>query len=166
MNILTEYKAEQFLEKEGFPVAERTLCTTEKEALSIAKKHQFQGVLKVASGELLHKTEAHAVKLTTTEDTFHKHYQELNKLNFKKEGILVQNYVQGICLLAGLKKDPVFGHVLAVGLGGIYTEILKDISFRVLPLEKKDVKEMLQELKGDKLLTGYRGEKKVNLKKV
>ena len=162
MDILTEYKAEAFLEKEGFPVAQRTLCTTEEQALKTAKKNDFHVVLKVASDELLHKSEHNAVRLNITQENFHQTYKELNTLKIKKQGIIVQNYIHGKYLLIGLKKDLVFGHVLAVGMGGIYTEVIKDVAFRVVPVEKKDIKEMLQELKSFKILSGFRGEK-VNL---
>ena len=165
MQILTEYKAEEFLEKEGFPVVDRILCKNEQEALTAAKKYGFHVVLKVASDKLMHKTDLNAVRLNVSKENFSQTYKELNNITIEKEGIVVQKYAHGKYLLVGIKKDPTFGHVLAVGLGGIYTEVLKDVSFRVIPVEKKDVQEMLQELKGFEILKGFRGEK-VNLKSV
>ena len=157
MNILTEYEAEEFLSKEGFPVVNRTLCITEKEAYQEASKKNFNVVLKIASKEALHKTELHGVRMGITKDTFSQHYKELSNLKLKKEGILVQDYVEGLQLILGLKKDPVFGHVLLVGLGGIYAEVFKDTALKILPVEKKDIHALLQELKSYQLLKGYRG---------
>ncbi len=165
MRVLTEYIAELFLEKEGFPIVEKTLCKTEAEALKVSRRYSFPVVLKVVSGELIHKSEKHAVRINVGEENFHQIFKELENVKVKKEGILVQRFVEGTSLLVGLKKDPTFGHVLAVGLGGVYTELIKDISLRIVPVTKKDVKEMLEELKCYKVLQGYRGEK-INFEKL
>lgn len=159
MQLLTEYKAEAFLEKEGLTVVERRLCKSEPEALAAAEDYGFPVVLKLASEKLLHKTEFKAVRLNVTKEEFHQAYSYLHNLPLEKEGIIVQKFVEGNYLLVGLKNDPTFGHVLAVGLGGIYTEILKDVSFRITPVEKRDIKEMLEELKGYTILEGFRGER-------
>ena len=163
MRILTEYEAEKLLSDQGFPLAYRKLFTTEKEAYKEAEKLNFNIVLKIASPKILHKTELKGVKLGITKENFSKNYKALDNLKIPKQGILLQEYVEGLQLIIGIKKDPVFGHVLLLGLGGIYTELFKDTSLRVLPLEKKDVHSLLEELKIYPLLKGYRGEK-YNLK--
>jgi len=165
MHLLTEYKAELFLEREGFPIVSRKLCHSEKEATDFAKQHNFHVVLKVASDLLSHKSDINAVRMVMAKDDFFKAYKDLDKLKIEKEGILLQEYAHGKHLLLGLKKDPTFGHVLTVGIGGIYTELIKDVSFRIVPVAKRDVLEMVKELKAYKILEGFRGEK-VNLKEI
>ena len=163
MKILTEYDAENFLEHEGFPLIQRKLCKTERDALKTAKTYCFPVVLKASSPTLLHKTEHNAVRTNVTEKNFHQHYTELMKLH--PEGILVQPHIEGIPLLLGIKKDPTFGHVLAVGLGDIYTEIFKDVTFRILPANKKEILSMLDDLKSAQLFHTYRN-KKIDIKKL
>jgi acyl-CoA synthetase (NDP forming) len=90
-----------------------------------------------------------------------KAFNELKKIkNF--EGVMVQEYIDGKFIITGLKKDATFGHVIAFGLGGIFTEIIKDIAFRVCPITKKDAIEMIKEIKAYKILEGARGEKPIN----
>ena len=161
--LLDSQSSIKILQKYKIPMPQQKLCKDAQGAVDFAKKNGFPVVLKIASDKLLHKTDAQAVKLNISQETFHQAYQELNNIKIQKEGIIVQKHVHGQYLLIGLKKDPTFGHVLAAGMGGIYTEILKDVSFRVTPVEKKDIQEMLQELQGYPLLKGYRGEK-INLK--
>jgi hypothetical protein len=85
----------------------------------------------------------------------------------KIEGMLVQKMARkGTELIIGGKKDPQFGHMLVLGLGGIYVEIFKDISARICPLEKKDIEEMISELKGHPIIEGARGRKPLNKKKI
>ena len=159
MQIFTEYKAEEFLEKEGFPVAERKLFHSKEWAFSYAKSLGFPVVLKIASDKLLHKTELNAVRLNVNSDNFYNIYNELEKYKIEKHGIVVQKYVNGKYLIIGVKNDSTFGHVILAGIGGIFAELINDVSFRVLPIAKKDCLEMLKELKGYKLLSGFRGDK-------
>lgn len=158
--ILTEKEAEDFLEKENFPIVKRKIAKNKKEILSYAKEIGFPVVLK--NPTLLHKTEKNAVKINITEKNIEKAYEELKKT--KPSSILIQKYIKGSEILIGLKKDPSFSHVIAFGLGGIYSEILKDVSFRICPITKKDAAAMIKEIKGYQLLKGARGRKPVNIK--
>ena len=79
---------------------------------------------------------------------------------------MVQKDIEGKQVIVGIKKDPTFGHALLFGLGGIFVETIKDVSFRVCPVTNNDVKEMMEEIQGYSLLTGLRGEKPVNLDKI
>ncbi len=159
MKVLTEYSAEEFLESNGFPVVERRVFSNSHEAYDYAKKLSFPVVLKIASNKLLHKSDVNAVRLNVYSEDFFKIFDELRDMKIEKEGVLVQKFVHGKYVLIGLKKDETFGHVIAVGLGGIFAEVIKDVSFRVVPIDKKEVFEMLKELKGFGILSGYRGEK-------
>ncbi len=165
MQIYTEYKAEEFLEKEGFPIVNRRLFTNSKDALNYAHRIKFPVVLKIASDNLLHKSDVNAVRININEENFFREYMNLSSMKIKKEGILVQKFVNGKYIIIGVKKDLTFGHVILVGLGGIFAEVIKDTSLRVLPINRKDAFEMLKELKGYEILKGYRGEK-VNLNHV
>lgn len=160
IKILTEKEAEDFLEKENFPVVKRKLAKNKKEILQYAKEIGFPVVLK--NPALLHKTEKNAIKVNITEKNIEKAYEELKKT--KPSSILIQKQIEGSEILIGLKKDPSFGHVIAFGLGGIYSEILKDVSFRICPITKKDAATMIREIRGYQLLKGARGRKPVNTK--
>ncbi len=157
MKVLTEYDAEVFLEENKFPVVERRLFNDQDQALNYAEKLGFPVVLKIASDKLLHKSDVNAVRLNVYKENFRDNFKELFSAKIEKKGILVQKYVPGKFILIGLKKDPTFGHAVAVGLGGIFTEVIKDISFRIVPISRKDANDMLKELKGYEILKGYRG---------
>ncbi len=159
MKVLTEYNAEDFLEKNGFLIVERKLFNEEHDAYDYAKKLGFPVVLKVVSDKILHKSDVNAVRLNVYSEDFFKVFNELKNMKVEKYGVLVQKFVHGKYVLIGLKKDETFGHVIAVGLGGIFAEVIKDVSFRVVPVTKNDVLDMLRELKCYEILTGYRGDK-------
>lgn len=165
MKIFTEYDSEEFLEKRGFPVVKRMLFNDSEKALNYADKIKFPIVLKLSSNELLHKTDFNAVRLNIHRDEFLKEFNNLNKMKIKHNGVVVQKFLHGKYIILGVKKDETFGHVILVGIGGIFAEVIKDASFRVLPINKKDAFEMLEELRGYEILKGYRGEK-INLKNV
>tara|TARA_Y100000310_G_scaffold342637_1_gene446711 strand:+ start:13402 stop:14025 length:624 start_codon:yes stop_codon:yes gene_type:complete len=165
MQVMVEREAEDFLEKAGFDVARREFCTTPMEAVKAAKKLKYPIAMKVVSQKILHKSDVGGVALDIKSDSeIKKTFNSMKKLK-GFEGVLIQDYTEGAFVLLGLKKDPTFGHVVVVGAGGIYTEMLKDVSFRVCPITNDDAKEMLKELKFYDVLKGVRGEK-YNLKKV
>jgi len=165
MQVLTEYKAEEFLEKNHFNIVERKLFNNLSSALVYAGQIGFPVVLKLCSDHLAHKSDVNGVRLNVYRENFEKEFRALQKMKIKKDGIVVQKQLQGKYVLIGLKKDQTFGHVLVVGIGGIFAEIIKDVSYKVTPVNKKQAKEMLSELKGYKVLTGYRGER-INIKEV
>ena len=162
MEVLAEREAEEFLESKGFPIAKRIFVSNYEGCVNAAKKIGFPLVLKVASKKILHKSDVHGVKLDIKNfDELKKAFDELKKIkNF--EGVVVQEFLDGRFIITGLKKDPTFGHVIAFGVGGIFTEIIKDVAFRVCPITKKDAIEMIKEIKAYKILEGTRGEKPVN----
>lgn len=163
MQVLTEKEAEDFLEKKGFPVVKRIYANNFDDVLSASKNIGFPIVLKIVSKKIIHKSDVNGVKLNIkNNEELKKSFEELKKIKFF-EGVVVQKYIEGKYILVGLKKDPTFGPVLAFGLGGIYTEILKDVSFRVCPVNKKEINEMITEIKGYKILEGTRGENGVNI---
>lgn len=166
MKILNEYEAEEFLEKNNFPVTKRHLAKTQSQAIKYSKKIGFPVSLKILGKNILHKSDVGGVFTNLqSEKEIKKAFQKIKKIK-GFQSCLIQKYIKGKYILIGLKKDPSFGHVLVAGLGGIYTEIIKDISFRVCPINKKQALEMLKELRSYKLLTGARKQKQVNIQKI
>jgi acetate---CoA ligase (ADP-forming) subunit beta len=168
--ILTEIEAKQVIREAGIKVTETRLAASQKEALAVCKEIGFPVVLKIASPDITHKSDAGGVK------TGLKDAKEVKKAwedimgsvkakfpNAKIEGVSVQEMVRpGVEIIIGTFKDPQFGPVIMFGLGGIFVEVLKDVSFRLVPIEKRDAEEMIEEIKGKALLNGYRGQEPAN----
>jgi acyl-CoA synthetase (NDP forming) len=172
--VLTEVEAKELLKRSGIDVVETKLATSKEEALSISKQLGYPVALKIASADVIHKSDAGGVKLDLkTAAQVGKAYAEILK-SIKKEypgakiqGISVQKMAKpGVEVIIGVSKDAQFGPVLMFGLGGILVEILKDVSFRIVPLEKRDAREMIREIKGYPVLDGYRGTEPVNVAKL
>ncbi|RME55130.1 acetyl-CoA synthetase [Candidatus Woesearchaeota archaeon] len=125
---------------------------------------KFPLVLKTASTKVVHKTDFGAVFVNIQNKSQLSYaYKHISKVTRCKD-VIVQPMVYGTEVIIGMKTDPVFGKVLMLGIGGIFVELLKDVSLRILPITKKDVNGMLNELKLSKLLYGFRNTEKVNLK--
>ncbi len=165
--VYTEDVAEDFLRK-YIPVAKHVLVDSFHDAELATKKLGFPIVLKIISAQALHKSEIKGVRIVKDSEELIKEYENLIEITEKKKlhykGFLVQKYIEGISVLIGLKKDVTFGHILVFGIGGIYTELLNDVSFRVCPITEKDAEGMIQELQMKQLLFGFRGETEVNIK--
>jgi len=160
--VYTEVETEAVLKK-FVPVAKNVLVRSLKDAEQAARKIKFPLVLKIISKKALHKTELKGVRIVHNKSGLEREFMDLMKIVKKRklplEGVLVQEYVEGEYVILGLKKDPVFGHVLAFGIGGVYTELLHDVSFRVCPISHKDAEDMIDDLRMKKLLEGFRGVK-------
>lgn len=120
------------------------------------KKLKFPVVLKVCSPSILHKTDVGGVVLDIPKDQFE---QEFNKIRqkFPKEKLLVESVQdRRVEVIVGLINDPTFGLTVMFGLGGIYTEVYKDVTFRVVPIKREDAEEMLREIKAAPILEGFR----------
>lgn len=127
----------------------------------------FPVVLKVDSPEVIHKTDLGLVKVgiktkQELEESMAQMKQVLMKNAVKNYSFIIQEQVKGIELVMGMKKDPSFGPVILFGLGGIYVEVLNDVSMRIAPLSKKDCLFMINEIKSSKILDGYRNSPKVD----
>lgn len=162
---LTELESKQILREAGIDTTESRLARTREEAISLSNEIGFPVVLKVVSPDVLHKTDAGGVKLSlNSEEEVGKAFDEIVSSVKSKEpsadiqGVSVQNMARpGTEVIIGMSKDPQFGPVLMFGLGGILVEVLKDVSFRIVPLVRRDAKEMIREIKGYPILEGYRG---------
>jgi len=169
--VLTEIEAKELLKQAGIGVVETRLAATKNEAASISQELGFPVALKIASSDVVHKSDAGGVKLgLNTKQQVDKAYSEIMKSikaqypKAKIEGVSVQKMARpGVEVIIGMSKDAQFGPVIMFGLGGILVEILKDVSFRIVPLVKRDAREMIKEIKGYPLLEGYRGQEPVDV---
>jgi acetate---CoA ligase (ADP-forming) subunit beta len=164
-SILTEFESKRILKQIGVPVVETRVAKTQKEAVSMSQGIGFPVVLKISSPDVVHKSDSGGVRLgLRNASEVKKAYADILKSVKKKHpralihGISVQRMVSpGTEVIIGTSKDPQFGPVIMFGLGGIFVEVLKDVSFRVIPVSRKDAQEMIQETKGFPLLQGFRG---------
>lgn len=169
--ILTEFESKELLKQVGIPVVETRLARTEKEAVSLSRKIGFPVALKIASPDVTHKTDSGGVRLSLNSVAeIKKAYREIIEAvrqQYPKaliQGISVQKMVRpGTEVIVGTSKDPQFGPVMMFGLGGIFVEVLKDVSFRIIPVDRRDAQEMIEEIKGYPLLQGYRGKEPANI---
>ena len=124
--------------------------------------------MKISSNKISHKTEVGGVKININSDSEVREYfdQVSKKLGNNLDGIIIQPMVKGTELILGVKKDENFGHLIMFGLGGIFTEITKDISFRLAPIDKNEALKMIREIKSFKVLDGYRNLPKVNISSI
>jgi acetate---CoA ligase (ADP-forming) subunit beta len=164
--VLTEIEAKQILTEAGINCTDTRLATNKAEAVALSEKLGYPVVLKISSVDITHKSDAGGVKVNLRDKAaVEKAYDDIMASCTAKypgahiEGIAVQGMAAaGTEVIIGMTKDPSFGPVLMFGLGGIFVEVLKDVAFRIVPLEKNDASEMINEIKGKKLLEGYRGQ--------
>jgi acetate---CoA ligase (ADP-forming) subunit beta len=157
---LSEYESKQLLAKYDVPVAREILVQRREDLSAAAQDIGFPLVLKGCSPDLNHKTEMDVIRLDLrNESEALAAFDDITaKMNGTAGSVLVQEMVKGQReLLVGLKRDAQFGPCVMFGLGGILTEILKDVSFRLAPVELKDAKDMMSEIKGRKILDAVRG---------
>ena len=163
---LTEIEAKHVFEAYGLPITHAEVATTEDEAVSLAEKIGFPIVMKIVSPDILHKSDAGGVKVdvNSVEDV-RKFYKEIinNALAYKKDaeiiGVVIQEMAPwGTEVILGSVNDPTFGPTMMFGLGGIFVEVLKDVTFRVAPFSLQQAYEMMGEINGAPILTGIRGE--------
>jgi acetate---CoA ligase (ADP-forming) subunit beta len=169
--VLTEIEAKQVFNQVGISVTETLLAPSQKEAITLSEKIGFPVVLKIASQDITHKTDAGGVKVgLKNKAEVRNAYTEIMASvrskypKAKIEGVTVQSMARpGIEIIIGVFKDPQFGPVIMFGLGGIFVEVLKDVAFRIIPIVRRDAAEMIKEIKGYALLNGYRGHEPANI---
>ena len=152
---LDESEVKQLLKDSGIPTTDFQYFHNLKE-ISVGKL-DFPVALKVCSPNIMHKTDVGGVKLgIASKDEFKKAFESMRK-RFPGEGFLVEPMYDGqVEVIIGLIEDGSFGLTMMFGIGGIFTDIYKDVTFRVLPITKKDAQEMLSEIKAAPLLDGFR----------
>jgi acyl-CoA synthetase (NDP forming) len=170
--ILTEVEAKQIISDAGIHCTDTKLATTCEEAIKLSESIGYPVVLKISSVDISHKSDADGVKLNLQDKlqvkkafdnifaTMKKRFSDVNI-----QGVSVQKMVPpGIEIVMGMTKDPNFGPVLMFGLGGIFVEVLKDVAFRIVPLERRDAEEMIKEIKGYRILKGFRTQNPVDIR--
>ncbi len=157
---LSEFDSKQLMKMAGIPVSRNYLAKSKEEAIKYAQQLRFPVVLKGCSDTLTHKTELGMVKLKlkTKEDVANA-YDEITGKGIPLDGVLVQEWLDGDNreFVLGSIRDPQFGPCVMFGLGGVFTEALQDVSFRVAPITSIDAYEMMDELRTKKLLGPFRG---------
>jgi 4-hydroxybutyryl-CoA synthetase (ADP-forming) len=171
---LLEEEGYEVLKAYGFPTPGSILCTTEQECIDAAKQVGYPLVMKIVSPDIIHKSDAGGVKVgVKTDDELRSAFRTItdNALKYKSDakvkGVLVQEMVKSAKeTILGASQDPTFGPVIMFGLGGIYVEVLKDVVFRVAPIDEQEAISMVESIKTIKLLKGIRGEKPSDLKAI
>lgn len=165
-NALLEYEANAVCASYGVPVAKVKLAVTSSEAVKNADEIGYPVVLKIVSPDILHKSDAGGVIVNVkSADEVKEGFTKIvnNAKNYKADanvlGVLVQEMAPSSTeVIVGMTKDPTWGPALMFGLGGIFVEVLKDVSFRVAPITERDANEMVREIKAFKILEGIRGQ--------
>lgn len=163
--LLTEVESKAVLEEIGVPVTKTRLARSKEEAVRLAGELGYPVVLKIASADVVHKSDIGGVKLGLgSAAEVGAAYDEIlanvkgAQPSARVDGVSVQNQARpGTEVVLGMSKDPQFGPVLMFGLGGILVEVLKDVAFRIVPLTKRDAAQMVREIKAFPVLEGYRG---------
>ena len=169
--VLTEIESKEMLGQAGINVVPTKLAASRSEAVVMSRQLGFPAALKIASPDIVHKSDAGGVKLgLETPEQVEQAYDDILRNVRQKypqaivHGISVQKMaLPGIEVIIGINRDAQFGPVLMFGLGGILVEILKDVSFKIVPLTRRDAREMIREIKGYPLLEGYRGQEPVDV---
>ncbi len=166
-NALTETEAKQIFALYGLPIAKTQLATCEDEAVDMAKSIGYPVVMKIVSPEIVHKSDAQGVKVNIKDAVAVRDTYKTILTNAKAyradaniHGIAVQEMAPwGTEVIVGSVNDPTFGPTVMFGLGGIFVEVLKDVTFRVAPVNKSQIDQMLTEIRGAPVIKGTRGEK-------
>jgi len=169
--VLTEIESKDMLKAAGIPVVETKLARNQKEAVALSKEMGFPVALKIVSPEVVHKSDSGGVKLGLENAAqVEKAYAAIMASVKEKVpgarilGVSVQRMARkGVEVIVGMSKDPQFGPVIMFGLGGVLVELLKDVSFRIVPVAKFDASEMIREIKGFPMLQGFRGAEPADL---
>lgn len=169
MKLLDFQEAEKLLKKYKIKTPNSAIAKKREEAVKIAKKLGFPVVLKIVSPDIIHKTEKKAVLANLKDEkavgeAFDSIMKNAGKVRFK--GMLVQKQAEGKEVIIGGKIDPQFGAIVLFGLGGIFVEVMKDVTIRIAPIDKHEALMMIREIKGLPILLGARGEKIANIEKL
>jgi len=164
---LLEEEGQDVLRAYGFPLPKSILAKTENDAVKNAKKIGYPVVMKIASPQIIHKSDAGGVKVNLTSDNevkaaFKEITSNAKKYNKKAEikGVLIVEMVKGGKeMIIGSKQEPGMGQVIMLGMGGIYVEVLKDVTFKLAPVTDNEANDMIESIKMKKILEGVRGEK-------
>lgn len=159
----------EILKKYRIPLVGGIITKEINDAVKFANKNGYPLALKIVSPDVIHKTDVGGIILNVQNEKqiregFYNLSKKMKKIHARISGIFVQKMItEGYEVIVGGKRDPTFGQTIAFGLGGIFVEVFDDISFRVVPVEKQDAEQMIKEIKGYKILKGYRGKPKAHI---
>ena len=173
-SFLLEPEAKKVVAAYGLVTTNDIVATSPEEAVKIAESIGYPVVMKIVSPEVLHKSDAGGVMLSiTSPEAVKQAYQEIlsNVKNFNPDAKIVGILVQEMAeidreVIVGMIKDPQFGPAIMFGLGGIFVEVLKDVTFRVVPITRYDAMQMINEIKALPILKGVRGQKPIDFDKL
>ena len=168
---LSEYEAKRLIERWGVPIVTERLVASEDQAVEAALEIGYPVVVKVSSPDILHKTEAGALKIgLADDDAVRKAYREVvaNAESYASgariEGALVGEMVrEGTEVIVGVSYDAQLGPVLLFGMGGVLVEVMRDVALRICPISRLDAEEMVAQVRGSRLLHGFRGQPKADV---
>jgi len=172
--VLTEVESKELLGQAGINVVTTRLAASRSEAVTISQQIGFPVALKITSPDIVHKSDVGGVRLglATVKQVEQSYGEILRDIRQKYpraivKGVAVQKMAHpGTEVIIGVKKDKQFGPVLVFGLGGIWVEVLQDVSLRVTPVTRRDAGEMIKEIKGYRMLTGYRNQPPADISKL
>jgi acyl-CoA synthetase (NDP forming) len=164
-SVLTELESKELLRDLGIPTTQMRLATSRDEAVALSRDIGYPCVLKVSSEDITHKSDAGGVKVGLGDESeVAQAYDDIMASCKEKlpaaviEGVTVQDMARpGLEVIVGMTTDPQFGPVLMFGLGGVWVEVLKDVSFKIAPLTKGDAAKAVGEIRAARLLDGFRG---------
>jgi acyl-CoA synthetase (NDP forming)/GNAT superfamily N-acetyltransferase len=158
---LMEHESKEILEGAGIATTGYLVARSEDEALALCERIGFPVAMKIVSPDIVHKSDAGGVRLNllSAEDVRKAYRSMVETFKYQHiEGITIQRMAApGIEAIIGVTRDPSFGPLIMFGLGGVFVEVLRDVSFRILPITEKDAAEMIEEIRGSDILKGYRG---------
>jgi acetate---CoA ligase (ADP-forming) subunit beta len=164
--LLNEVEAKEVLAEAGVPVVRAKLARSRDEAVAFAREAGFPVALKIVSNEITHKSDVGGVKLNLPDEAAVA--EAFEAIVAAVKGVAPQAAIDGVSVqkmaaagtevIIGVNTDAQFGPVIMFGLGGILVEVLEDVAFRIVPIEPRDARQMVREIKGFKLLEGYRGQ--------
>jgi acyl-CoA synthetase (NDP forming) len=172
--VLTEVESKEIFGQAGINVVPTRLATSKDEAVAISRELGFPAVLKIVSPEIIHKSDARGIwpgleneeQVAAAYDTLTEDIKKTHPEAFI-HGVSVQPIARpGVEVIIGMSKDAQFGPVLMFGLGGVWVEIIEDVSLRVAPITRRDASGMIKEIKGYPMMTGYRGQEPVDTTKL
>jgi len=172
--LLTEVESKQLLAAAGIPVAMAHLAPKAKQAVEIADEIGYPVVMKIVSPDIAHKSDVGGVVVglkdaKAVRKAFKDMITRVQEVapNAKIHGVAIQSMAkQGTEVIVGSTTDPQFGPVMMFGLGGVFVEVLKDVAFRIVPLEPRDARQMVREIKGLPILQGVRGQEPADIEAI
>jgi acetyl-CoA synthetase (ADP-forming) len=161
INKMSDEDAFEILKRYRIKVPDYAFCKNEEQLKQALKKTSFPCVLKASGKNIIHKTDVNGIRLDIkTEEEAVKNFNELMKIRGCEKVLAQKMITEGYEIIVGGRKDPQFNRVIALGAGGVFTEFLRDVSFRIAPVSREDAEEMLMEVRfSELLLKGFRGQK-------